>query len=514
MKNKDGYQMQAVKKTGIYKRLICLMLMLSMLLVPLNIIAAEPTVSAKKAANKVNNLESGVYRIRNSANGNYIDAYDKAYDPSGSAYLDKASGEMAQDIYVKRNSDGTYSLYPQSESGKYAFSASKGSSDGRLIKIASDNIGNSERFVIYSSQVSSDGSITYTVSGAGEGGLTLGVSSEQSRYKHNYVSLEKFKGTQSQQWYFEPVETEGISLAFKSTRVKLYAVGTLYATLTPYNFAAKNVKWTSSDESILIIDGNGNYSAIAPGTVKVTAECGGRSASCTVTVSSETAFTWYSQHSTVNSDWNADLLSGIYFTAGGVRKRFMIDQYGRGRDWMDEGCYLSAIAMIFHNMGARLTHGYDFRSGQTNNLPADPYTVALANSGNEGARSPNSVLYGNPILISRSKIDSRFNVNGKPVASSVSYNVSKKAIKEALDEHPEGIIVYFTRAGRTHYIVFTKCLNPTEKNPNKYIFEVCDSASYDAARGDHVPFEKCISYTAERYRYSNAVCIITWKVVG
>ncbi|MEE0970089.1 MAG: Ig-like domain-containing protein [Clostridia bacterium] len=498
------------RKSRSLGRLVSFLLLFSLIIstVP---VGATNSVSAKKAANMVNTLQSGVYRIRNVGDGSYIDAYDFAYDPKGSAYLGEKNGGEAQDIYVKRLDDGTYLLYPQSEGGEYALSYKEAGTDGNITKSKSGEISDTEKFVVYSA---ADSSYTISPAVSGKTSTTLGVSEERSRYKHSYISLETFSGAKSQRWVFEPIETDGISLAFKSTTVKLYAVGTLYATLTPYNFGAKNVKWTSSDENVLMIDGDGNYSAIAPGKVTVTAESGDKTASCTIIVSNETAFTWYSQHSISNSDWNGTALSGISFTSGGVRKSFMIDKYGRGKDWMDEGCYLSSVAMVLHNMGAKLTKGYDFRSGQTDDLPADPYTVALANSGNEGARTSRSVLYGNPILVSRSKIDARFNVNGRSVYSEETYGASNKAIKEALDEHPEGVIVYFSRLSgrRTHYIVFTKCLNPTEKDPANYRFEVCDSASYDAARGDHIPFEKCISYTSEEYRMSNAISIIKWNI--
>ncbi len=468
--------------------------------------------NAKKTANLENVLESGVYRIKNVKSGLYIDVYDKVYDPRGSAYLEQKNGGEAQDIYVERLSDGTYFLRPQSESGEYLLSYEADKSNGGII-MKRNVAENTEKFVIYSA-----GGGAYTISPAGKSddSLALGISEERSRYKDNYLALCLFTGEADQKWCFEPIETEGISLAFVSTKVKLYAVGSLYATLTPYNFGANKVKWSSDNENVLMIDDDGNYCALAPGKAVVTAVLGDKSAKCTINVSKDTAFTWYSQHSAAGSDWNATVLSEIRFTAGGVRKTFMIDKYGRGKDWMDEGCYISSIAMVLNNMGAKLTEGYDFRSGQSGDLPADPYTVALANSGNYGATTSRGTLYGNPILVSRQKIDDRFNVNGHKIQSKMTYDVSPKAIKEALDEHPEGVVVYFSRPSRnkTHYIVFTKCLNPEEKNSNNYKFEVCDSASYDAARGDHVPFEKSISYTAEGYRMTNAVAIITWDILN
>lgn len=502
MQKKDGYFMNFKRLISLFLALICVFTF-----VPT---PAHAAVSAKKTANLENVLKSGVYRIKNCQSGLYIDFYDMMYDAKGSAYLEEKNGGEAQDIYVERLSDGTYILRPQSESGKYALSFKGLVSEGQILT-KKENVEKTEKFVIYAA---SGG--YYTISPAiGRDSLTLGVSEKISRYKDNYVELAKFTGEADQKWVFEPIEAKGISLSFVSTTVKLYTVGTLYATLTPYNFGAGDVKWTSENEDVVMIDSKGNYTAIAPGKAKIRATSGDKSASCTINVTEETAFTWYSQHSIAGSDWNANSLSGIYFTAGGVRKRFMIDKYGKGKDWMDEGCYLASIAMVLNNMGAKLTKGYDFRSGQTNNLTADPYTVALANSGNNGATTSRSVLYGNPILISRTNIDSRFNVGGKEIRSVMTYDVSPKAIKEALDEHPEGVIVYFSRPSRnrTHYIVFSKCLNPTEKNPKNYKFEVCDSASYDAARGDHVPFEKSISYTAEGYRMSSAVSMITWEII-
>ena len=439
------------------RRAFCFVLMFALLLVP-SPAYAESGANAKKNANLENILRSGVYRIKNADTGLYMDSYDLVYDTKGSSYLDKKSGGTAQDIYVERQSDGTYVLCPQSENGKYYISYKNGASVGATLS-KSKEIGKNEKFVIYSS-----GDSSYSISpvSAGKKNLTLDVSEKKSRYKDNYVELDTFTGEKAQKWIFEKVETEGISLAFVKTKVKLYSVGMLYATLVPYNFGEHDVKWESSDEKVLMIDGEGRYTALATGKVKVTATVDGQKESCTIVVTDDPAFTWYSQHNMSGSDWNGEALKNIYFTAGGVRKKFMVDKYGSGRDWMDGGCYLASVAMVLNNMGARLTEGYDFRSGQSNDLPADPYTVALANSGNYGTTTPNAVLYGNPILVARSTIDARFNVDGKKITSTMTYNTSKKAIKEALDEHPEGIVVYFSMPsrGKTHYIVFTRCVNP------------------------------------------------------
>ncbi len=492
------------------KQALCFLMVFVMLVFELSVFAlAAPASSAKKTVAQT--LETGVYRIRNLQTGKYMDFYDIVYDRVGTAYLGDEDGGLGQDIYVEKQEGGTYILYPQSEDGEYALSAKEGTSQGlKLIK--SKKISRQEQFDIYTA-----GNGSYTISPAYSSENTVLVaSSKKTKYDDNYIELEKYSTTKNQKWSFEPVAIDGISLAYSKTTVKLYSVGTLYATLTPYNFTSSAVTWKSSNEKLLVIDKNGTYCALKPGVVTVTAICEGKKASCEVTISTVSAFTWYSQHNVSGSDWDGTGLADLYFSSGGARKKFAVDKNG-GSDWLEEGCYLVSIAMVLHNMGATLENGHDLRSGQTNNLPADPYTVALANSGNVGVRNAKNVMYGNPILVSRSKIESRFKVDGRAIKSSVSYDVSNKAIKEALDEHPEGVIVYFSKYGnrQTHYIVFTKCLNPTEKNPANYKFEVCDSAAYNSAQGDHVPFEECTSYISrgQGYRMSNAVSILTFDVV-
>ena len=55
------------------------------------------------------------------------------------------------------------------------------------------------------------------------------------------------------------------------------------ATVLPAEAASKPVSWTSSDSSVAVID-NGLVTALKPGTVTIIAICGGKTASCTLTV--------------------------------------------------------------------------------------------------------------------------------------------------------------------------------------------------------------------------------------
>ncbi len=58
----------------------------------------------------------------------------------------------------------------------------------------------------------------------------------------------------------------------------------LTATVTPAGATASAVKWTSSDPSVATVDAYGIVEGIKAGTATITAEAGGKSTSCTVTV--------------------------------------------------------------------------------------------------------------------------------------------------------------------------------------------------------------------------------------
>lgn len=63
----------------------------------------------------------------------------------------------------------------------------------------------------------------------------------------------------------------------------------LYATVYPSNATNGTVTWTSSDNTVATVDGNGNVSLIAEGTATITATADGKTATCTVTVMPKTS---------------------------------------------------------------------------------------------------------------------------------------------------------------------------------------------------------------------------------
>jgi len=456
-------------------------------------------VSAKEALPTGEGPESGVYTIKNKATGLYLNAFDMKYAKGGVAYTEKYSGEEGENILVLKQKDGTYLVYPQSEAGKYAFTMPK--SLGEHISKSAEISDNS-----YFEIKKAEGG--YVIS---KGEYVLGTTNKSTLYRMTVVESEEYNGEESQLWEFEPVTLSSFELKTVAEEVKLYSVGSVYAVTKPA-YMKNFVKWSSSDDTALMIDDDGSFCALKAGKVTVTATVAGESRSVDVKIVDKDAFTWYSQHLAKGGGWHGTELANVYFYAGAYR-RFIINGYNRGLDWMDTGCALSSCAIVLNNLGARYVGGYDFRFEADGNLEADPYTVALANSSNRGLTSSKGTLYGNPIMINIKQIASSFTLYGQPLDAVRTYGVSKKNLKAALDEHPEGVIVSMENSfNGSHHIVVTECVNPNETNPEKYRFKVYDPAGQIRSEGDNVLFENSASY-ALRYRYYHMRSMIVFNFV-
>ena len=80
------------------------------------------------------------------------------------------------------------------------------------------------------------------------------------------------------------VLVESVSLNKSTTTIAAGSNETLTATVTPDNATDKTVKWTSSDTTVATVDSNGKVTAVKEGSATITATAGGKSATCTVTV--------------------------------------------------------------------------------------------------------------------------------------------------------------------------------------------------------------------------------------
>ncbi len=442
---------------------------------------------------------TGVYTIKNMASGKYLNAFDVKYAMDGYAYTDKRSGEEGENILLIQQDDGTYLIYPQSEEGKYAFCMpnERGERISKSAKITENS---------YFKINSTEGG--YVIS---HGDSVIGTTDGTKLYTMSLVKSEGYIAADSQHWDIIPVGLSQFDLKTVAEKVKLYGTSAVYAITKPA-YMKNLATWTSSDDTALMIDDDGSFCALKAGKVTVTATIGNESRSIEVEIVDDDAFTWYSQHLAVGGGWHGGELANVYFYSGAL-KRFIISGYNRGLDWMDTGCALTSVAIVLNNLGARYVAGYDFRFEADGNLEADPYTVALANSGNRGLTTARGTLYNNPIMINIKQIAESFTLYGQPLEAVRSYGVTRQRLKEELDKHPEGVIVSMDNTyNGSHHIVVTECINPSEKNPEKYRFKIYDPAGQIRSEGENVIFEESASYLL-RYRYYHMRSIIVFNLL-
>ncbi|MBQ3534396.1 MAG: S-layer homology domain-containing protein [Clostridia bacterium] len=99
-----------------------------------------------------------------------------------------------------------------------------------------------------------------------------------------------------------PVPATGISLNKNELSLVAGASETLIADVEPDN-TTDAVAWSSNEESVATVDANGKVTAVAEGTATITAEAGGKSATCIVTV-------------TCNHDYSGEKVEERYKVSG------------------------------------------------------------------------------------------------------------------------------------------------------------------------------------------------------
>jgi len=492
----------------VHKQIRRIILSVLALLCLFSVLPAVPLTAEEKNVT----LTGGMYRIKNASNGLYLSAYTYSSKNKNTLRIATAPGNVKDDgqFFVLTDAgNDCWTLSPKNDKGSYFVCCEKGTEAGATVNKKKDS---DESCLFDIVQV--DGFFTIAPSYGDNIKAVISVGNQKSGKNYFCEVSDYSRGDRTQQWILEPTSTTGITLSFNKTKIKKFTCGTFYAALAPSGLPA-NASWTSSDDSVLLVGENGDFCALGTGTTVVEATCEGFSATINVTVVNNDCFTWYSQNAVTGSYWDASLLTTQYWSSGGYRMRYMWDgKTSPGySNWMDTGCAICSIASILHNMNAKMTVGYDFRSAQDGNLPADPYTVSLANSGKTQVTNNTDVVYGNPSYVAWKYISDRFFVDGEAMSYRKVYGYpSRKKIKTLLEAHPQGIIAELSKGSDTHYVVISECVNPNETVSSKIEFRIYDPAAYYPEDGDNVLFSQSTSYKQMYYRYGNISSIIIYDV--
>lgn len=89
--------------------------------------------------------------------------------------------------------------------------------------------------------------------------------------------------------YVDNAKVTDVALNKTTTQLKIGSTETLTATVNPKNVKDANVVWKSSDNAVASVDNAGVIKAVKAGTAVITATAGGKSATCTVTVTDPAA---------------------------------------------------------------------------------------------------------------------------------------------------------------------------------------------------------------------------------
>ena len=117
---------------------------------------------------------------------------------------------------------------------------------------------------------------------AKEGQWTIGIR-QNNWNSNNWCLFDNFK----LEYYSQLKSATGIQLSAETLEMAVDEVNQLHATILPEDATYTSVTWTSSDESVVTVDSDGNLHALKTGTAVITAttkDGTNLSAQCTITV--------------------------------------------------------------------------------------------------------------------------------------------------------------------------------------------------------------------------------------
>ncbi|MCQ2802687.1 MAG: Ig-like domain-containing protein [Bacilli bacterium] len=134
-----------------------------------------------------------------------------------------------------------------------------------------------------------DKSVTWTSSDTGVASVNANGVISALKAGTTIITVRTNDGGKTASCILTVKNVDVTSITLSQTSLELYINGnseTLTATILPDNATIKTITWTSSDSSVASVN-NGVVTPMGAGTTTITASCGGKSATCTVTVSSE-----------------------------------------------------------------------------------------------------------------------------------------------------------------------------------------------------------------------------------
>lgn len=221
-------------------------------------------------------------------NGDYLIVYEdgsKAFN-GGLSTLDATNNYI--DVSISNNkilyTQGTSSAKFTINSLVSGFSI-KSASGYYIGRSANSNGLDTSTSVAYENSISVSNGVA-TITGAGGKQLQFNTANDQQRFRYltngSALSLYKASGGEPQE---ETVPVIGITLSPTELTLDVNEISVLTATISPSNASNKNVTWTSSNESVAVVD-SGTVTAIGAGsaTISVITQDGNKIATCAVTV--------------------------------------------------------------------------------------------------------------------------------------------------------------------------------------------------------------------------------------
>ncbi len=205
----------------------------------------------------------------------------------------------------------------------------------------------------------------------------------------------------------------------------------------------------------------------------------------TLTPSCNFGQAWFGQYSSKEPDaeasatikdsmieyWNANKLDTIeqYSAKNDTYYPVLLESYpptSNNDDVFATACGVVSSAMIFRNLGATMT-GYDYRTGQSGEFQADPFTALLSNCGYDGyellsmtksPNNPNRYLWPNDPDNKEDDYPDAWNegIGNKFGLSYVKIDKTESSIRNAIGAHGYVLVYFDENTEKQHFMVMTR----------------------------------------------------------